>query len=216
MPEKIVFDGKLIRSLRAERALTLQELARMSGLTLEHIRKIEHGAVSPSVKTVKKIAKALKLSSRDLRGFHVPLERGKLNVAFSSVLEGLRMKRGMSRAALGTLVGVTQGTVRNWETGKANPSIDLIKRLAEALGVDSRAFLDPREQADRDEASANDIVGARPTEPDFDIHFSPEFSPDEVKGILTALANYYRACGGAGFEVNFQLEEAVVKEPVHA
>ena len=48
------------------------------------------------------------------------------------------------------------------------------------------------------------------------IAFDPSFSPDEVKGILTALADYYRACGGAGLELDFDLQEAFVREPVHA
>jgi hypothetical protein len=51
---------------------------------------------------------------------------------------------------------------------------------------------------------------------DFSIAFDPSFSPDEVKGILTALADYYRACGGAGLELDFDLQEASVREPVHA
>jgi hypothetical protein len=51
--------------------------------------------------------------------------------------------------------------------------------------------------------------------PDLEIAFDPAFSPDEVKGILTALADYYRGCGGAGFEVEGHFEEARVREPVH-
>jgi len=51
---------------------------------------------------------------------------------------------------------------------------------------------------------------------EFSIAFDPSFSPDEVKGILTALSDYYRACGGAGLEVDFDLQEASAREPVHA
>lgn len=45
--------------------------------------------------------------------------------------------------------------------------------------------------------------------------FDPAFSPDEVKGILTALADYYRATGGAGFELDLEAQEAPVAEPIH-
>ena len=51
---------------------------------------------------------------------------------------------------------------------------------------------------------------------DFSIQFDPSFSPDDVKAVLTALADYYRACGGAGLELDFDLREASVKEPIHA
>ena len=50
----------------------------------------------------------------------------------------------------------------------------------------------------------------------FSIAFDPSFSPDEVKDLLTALADYYGACGGAGLELDFELQEASVKEPIHA
>jgi hypothetical protein len=52
--------------------------------------------------------------------------------------------------------------------------------------------------------------------PDFEVTFDPDFSPDEVKGILTALADYYRAAGGAGFELDLELEGAPVGDPVNA
>ena len=51
---------------------------------------------------------------------------------------------------------------------------------------------------------------------DFSIAFDASFSPEEVKGLLTALADYYRACGGAGLELDFEIQEASVKEPIHA
>jgi len=35
----------------------------------------------------------------------------------------------------------------------------------------------------------------------FTITFDPSLTPEQVKGVLTALADYYRACGGVGFEV---------------
>jgi len=36
---------------------------------------------------------------------------------------------------------------------------------------------------------------------DFEIAFSPDLSPEQARLALTALADYYRACGGIGFEV---------------
>ena len=51
---------------------------------------------------------------------------------------------------------------------------------------------------------------------DFSIAFEPSFSPGEVKFLMTALADYYRACGGAGLELDFDMQEAPAREPVHA
>jgi hypothetical protein len=49
---------------------------------------------------------------------------------------------------------------------------------------------------------------------DFTITFDPTLSPEQIRLTLHALADYYRACGGVGFEVDFAFEEIVVKEPV--
>jgi hypothetical protein len=51
---------------------------------------------------------------------------------------------------------------------------------------------------------------------DVSIAFDPSFSPEDVKGLLTALSDYYRACGGAGLELDFETQEASAREPVHA
>ena len=40
-------------------------------------------------------------------------------------------------------------------------------------------------------------------ESDFTLFFSSDLSNDQVKGTLEAVADYYRACGGVGFEVDF-------------
>ena len=47
---------------------------------------------------------------------------------------------------------------------------------------------------------------------DFTITFDPELSPEQIKGTLIALAEYYRQCGGVGLEVDFELEEVLASE----
>lgn len=42
---------------------------------------------------------------------------------------------------------------------------------------------------------------------DFQIEFAPDLTPDQVVGVLEALCDYYRACGGAGFEIEVLEEE---------
>lgn len=47
------------------------------------------------------------------------------------------------------------------------------------------------------------------------ITFDPGLSGDQVEATLTALANYYRHCGGVGLPAEFEPQEAVTEE-VHA
>jgi two-component system nitrogen regulation response regulator NtrX len=56
----------------------------------------------------------------------------------------------------------------------------------------------------------------RDVSPNFEIRVSQEFSPEELKGLLTALSEYYRACGGVGLAMTFEAEHVHVEEPAHA
>lgn len=47
---------------------------------------------------------------------------------------------------------------------------------------------------------------------EFTITFDHELATEQVKGVLYALAEYYRACGGVGLEMDFELEEALTRE----
>ena len=50
---------------------------------------------------------------------------------------------------------------------------------------------------------------------DISITFDPNLSAEQVKTTLQALADYYRACGGLGFQIDLEFEEILTKEPVY-
>lgn len=50
-------------------------------------------------------------------------------------IKALREKRGLTQAALGERLGVSDKTVSKWETAKGLPDISLLQPLGEALGV---------------------------------------------------------------------------------
>jgi hypothetical protein len=47
----------------------------------------------------------------------------------------------------------------------------------------------------------------------FNIVFAPDLSADQVKATLAALADYYRACGGVGLRMDFEIADVLVEEP---
>lgn len=52
-------------------------------------------------------------------------------------IKRIRKERGLTQKELGAaLGGISQQQVGQWETGKANPKIETIKKIAEALNVD--------------------------------------------------------------------------------
>jgi len=63
---------------------------------------------------------------------------------FSRRLKALRGARGVSQAALAERAGLTREYVNKLEAGKYDPTLGTLGRLAKALGVTERAFLDVR------------------------------------------------------------------------
>lgn len=49
----------------------------------------------------------------------------------------------------------------------------------------------------------------------FEICFSPDLTGDQIKSCLESLADYYRACGGAGFQSDFELADVLMGEPAN-
>lgn len=58
--------GEHIRDQRKSRGLTQEQLAERSGLSVDAVRRIERGAFSPSLETVRKLSEGLDLSLRTL------------------------------------------------------------------------------------------------------------------------------------------------------
>ena len=53
----------------------------------------------------------------------------------AKTLKRLRERRKLTQAELASRIRVHRVTVATWETGRYRPSIDVVPRLAKALGV---------------------------------------------------------------------------------
>ena len=51
-----------------------------------------------------------------------------------NLIRSLRIKKGLTQKELGDrLGGISQQQIGQWETGKANPKIETLKKIADAL-----------------------------------------------------------------------------------
>ena len=60
--------GKRLKALRRRRGMTQSDLARRAGLSLGYLARLELGRHDPSLTTVRKLARALKVTVADLAG----------------------------------------------------------------------------------------------------------------------------------------------------
>ena len=60
--------GRYIRQLREERGLTQSELATRAGLAVDSVRRTERGQLSPSLRSVTKLAAGMEISLHSLFG----------------------------------------------------------------------------------------------------------------------------------------------------
>lgn len=58
-------------------------------------------------------------------------------------IKKIREAREMTRAELGRLVGLDQNRVLQYEKGRRKPKLPLLKKFANALGVNTSALMDP-------------------------------------------------------------------------
>lgn len=57
-------------------------------------------------------------------------------------LKLLRVARGLTQHQLALILGVTQGTISQWEKGITHPRCALVPKLAVALGVTTGDIID--------------------------------------------------------------------------
>ena len=66
---------------------------------------------------------------------------------FGNKIFELRTKRNLSQAELAAMLGVTNKAVSKWETGKAKPTTDSIRKLAALFNVDVGELLSMKDRS---------------------------------------------------------------------
>lgn len=91
----------------------------------------------------------------------VPMKQNTTN-SFGANLKALRKKAGLTQEELADRLGVANKTISNWELGNSIPTVDDVKKLADALHVSEQQLLSPDNEASRWVLSIKVV-------PDFDV-----------------------------------------------
>lgn len=78
-------------------------------------------------------------------------------------IKAAREKKGLSQKQLAQLLGVSQPTVSDWESGRKNPTLENLSKIADALGcsVDGLLFGAANDGAPTDEDIKFALFGSR-------------------------------------------------------
>lgn len=134
---KDVLDGDGVRELRESRGLSISELAEISGIPAETIRRMESGEVLPGEEEVEKLSEAL----------NYPLEPpvdslgGFVNASLGGRIRRLRRQKGLSVSEIARRVGVSPGLISQVETGRTIPLLKTLEAIAKCLNVSLASLL---------------------------------------------------------------------------
>ncbi len=77
---------------------------------------------------------------------------------FRDKLKKIRREKNLTQEELSKKANLAIGTIRQFETGKRNPSYKSIQQLSEALNVDSNVFFSDETHIDFSPTEAHDII----------------------------------------------------------
>jgi len=126
--------GSKIRRFRISKDISMNRLAKMTGLNPIHIMRIEtEQGNNPMPSTLKKIAEALNISISDITEFYNLPET---NAA--QIVKKVRLLLGMPKIQFAKLIGVNVKTIRHWEQNFHQPSAKYLKIIYNYLDDSNR------------------------------------------------------------------------------
>jgi transcriptional regulator with XRE-family HTH domain len=131
------FNGEKLRFLREGRGLSVDELAEISELPSELLRKLENCTAQPDFEQMERLGEALNFTV----GYF--LEKNNYQTGIGPRLKQLRESQGLTVASLADKADLSPGLISQIENNYTVPSLDTLERLAECLGTTLHYFLLP-------------------------------------------------------------------------
>ncbi len=125
-----MFKGERVRELRAERNLTLGELAGKGGISLSYLSELERGSKKPSLATIEKLSAALNVSPREF------IEQKKTEgIILGERIRMYREKKKLSLEKLAEVSEISYSYLCGIERGLVSPSLRCLRKIAAGLDV---------------------------------------------------------------------------------
>ena len=130
--------GSFIANRRKELSMSQAELAEKVFLSPQAVSSIERTSSSLSIDNALRFCEALDITLEDLLERRIdpnrkptPIDRDSL----PSKLEAARLQKNLTRKEIAQKTGLSEKSIRNYETGKQVPSIQYLESLLGILGI---------------------------------------------------------------------------------
>ena len=125
--------GAELRQYRKNKDFTLMELAQTVGVSASYLSEIEQGKKRPSLKIIKRICTALDIMPGEVLPLKTDLEEREISLGEKIRLA--RLRKGWNLTETGKKAAISPAYLSQIERSQVNPSIAVLKRLAEVLEV---------------------------------------------------------------------------------
>lgn len=122
-----MINGKMIRLLRKQKNYTLAGLAKKTNLSASYLSELERGRKKPSIKTISKLASALKINPREIVDSRENLFQVGDRIRF------YRKKQNLTLAELSARSDLSYTYLGDIERGAVLPSVKSLKRISTVL-----------------------------------------------------------------------------------
>ncbi|MCL6447865.1 MAG: transcriptional regulator [Armatimonadetes bacterium] len=126
-----ILEGRQVRELREERGLNTAELAEISDIPEEVIKKIEQGEAVPTTREAQKLSEAL----NHPLGEPVNVEESSFFAQLGQRVRTIRREQGLGVKELAERVGVSPGLISQIERGQSVPLLETLEKIASCLNV---------------------------------------------------------------------------------
>ena len=134
--------GLKIKENRKKLKLTQKELGEKIEKTKSSIQKYEKGLTQIPNDVLEKLADVFQMSV-----FELLSENRQISIAdFKENLKKIRKAKNVTQNQLAFLIGKTRLTIARYENGEINPSLKIIKRIADALDVSLDALISDKDR----------------------------------------------------------------------
>lgn len=132
-----------IKRLRKARNLSIDDVAKKTGLSRATITNILYCKHKPSKETIRRIANVFGVSEEQIMNEEVILE----GLSIGEKIKVLYKKHHMTQKELAEKAGIFQNTISNIVRGKQIPQMLTLKRIARAFEMTVEEMLDYKEES---------------------------------------------------------------------